>query len=278
MKALFSSPHTPFRFLALTLLSLALMFIDHRSQHLEAVRAGLATVLYPLQWLINLPVVAGEWMKEGMLSRQALLEENASLRAQHLLLSARLQKLIALEAENARLRELLDASYRLRIGERMLIAELVAVATDPYRHEIVIDKGTRHGTFIGQPVLDAHGVMGQVIHTNPFTSTVMLITDADHALPVEINRNGLRAIAVGTHDPEALELTYLPNNADIRTGDQVVTSGLGGRFPRGYPVGTVVDIRRDARQPFAEVKVRVSAHLHRTREVLLVWPSEDSRE
>ncbi|RMD69124.1 MAG: rod shape-determining protein MreC [Gammaproteobacteria bacterium] len=278
MKTLFTQSFVSARFLAFSLLSVSLMFADHHLREGEIIRSGLTAAIYPLQWLINLPVAAGDWMKEGMMTRQTLLEENASLKAQHLLLQAKVQKLVALEAENARLRELLDASYRLQVGERMLIAELLAVATDPYRHQVVIDKGTRHGTFIGQPVLDAYGVMGQVIHTNPFTSTVLLVTDADHALPVEINRNGLRGIAVGTNDARTLELIHLPNNADIRVGDRIMTSGLGQHFPKGYPVGVVVDITRDPRQPFAKVKIQASAHLNRSREVLLVWPSKTPRE
>jgi rod shape-determining protein MreC len=258
----------------LAVAAVALMLADHRLPQIEMVRAGLSVAVYPIQWLVNLPVSAGEWLTESLASRQSLLEENASLQAQYLLLKARTQKYLALEAENMRLRELLDSSFRFRVGERMLIAELLAVASDPFSQQIVIDKGTRHGVFIGQPVLDADGVMGQVVHTGPLSSRVMLLSDPNHALPVQVNRNGLRAIAVGTGSGHLLEIIDLPTNADIHAGDLLVTSGLGGRFPPGYPVGTVLSVDPSPGQPFAQVRVQPSAHLDRSREVLLVWPSD----
>jgi rod shape-determining protein MreC len=251
----------------------ALMWADHRLSQLEMVRAGLSVVVYPIQWLVNLPVNAGEWLSESLAARQTLLEENASLQAQYLLLKGRLQKYLALESENMRLRELLESSFRFRVGERMLIAELLAVATEPYSQQIVIDKGMRQGVFIGQPVLDADGVMGQVVHAGPFSSRVMLVSDPNHAIPVQVNRNGMRTIAVGTGSGNLLEILHLPNNADLRPGDLLTTSGLGGRFPAGYPVGTVLSVKPSPGQPFAKVEVLPSAHLDRSREVLLVWPS-----
>jgi rod shape-determining protein MreC len=250
-----------------------LVLADHRFHNLETVRAGLSIAVYPLQWVVNLPVTTGQWLTETLASRQKLLEENASLRAQHLLLKAQMERFSALEAENMRLRELLDSSFQFRIGERLLIAELSAVATDPFSQQVVINKGARDKVFVGQPVLDAEGVMGQVLHVAPLSSTVMLITDPNHALPVQVNRNGLRSIAVGTGRANQLELAYLPNNADIRVGDQLVTSGLGGRFPYGYPVGTVIRVEQDPRQPFAKVIAQPNARLDRNREVLLVWAS-----
>jgi rod shape-determining protein MreC len=249
------------------------MLADYRLHNLEVVRAGLSIAVYPLQWLVNLPVTTGQWLTETLASRQNLLEENASLRAQHLLLKAQMERFSALEAENVRLRELLGSSFRFRVGERLLIAELSAAATNPFSQQVVINKGSRYGAFVGQPVLDAEGVMGQVLHVTPLSATVMLITDPNHALPVQVNRSGLRAIAVGTGRANQLELAYLPNNADIRVGDRLVTSGLGGRFPYGYPVGTVVQVEHDPRQPFARVIAEPSARLDRNREVLLVWVS-----
>jgi rod shape-determining protein MreC len=255
--------------LAATLLMLA----DHGWHRLEGLRSSLSMVVYPLQWLVDLPATTAQWLTENLASRQTLLEENASLRAQYLLLKARLAKFAAMEAENMRLRELLESSFRFKVGEHLLIAEVSAVATDPYSQQVVVDKGTYDGIFVGQPVLDAEGVMGQVTHVAPLSSIVMLVTDPSHALPVQVNRNGLRSIAVGTGSGNLLELMYLPKNSDVRVGDMLVTSGLGGRFPPGYPVATVARVEQDPRLPFEKVVARPNAQLDRSREVLLVWPS-----
>ncbi len=250
-------------------ISLALMVVDHRQHHLETVRSVLSVVIYPLQFTADLPLSASRWISDTFSTRNRLQEENRELRKQNLLLRAQQQKLLALETENMRLRDLLDSS--LKIGDRVLIAELMAVDLDPYRQQVTIDKGSSSGVYQGQPVLDANAVMGQVMHVNRFTSTVLMITDARHALPVQINRNGLRTIAMGTGRINELELPHLPNNADIQVGDLLVTSGLGGRFPAGYPVAEVASVTREPGQPFAEVTARPSAHLDRTREALLVW-------
>jgi rod shape-determining protein MreC len=170
-----------------------------------------------------------------------------------------------------RLRELLESSVQLR--ERVLVAELIEVDLEPFRQQIVINKGMNHGAYDGQPIVDAGGIMGQIIHVGPFSSTVLLVTDPTHALPVQINRNGLRAIAVGRGQNGVLSLENLPTNADIREGDLVVSSGLGHRFPRGYPVGTIVQIALVPGEAFAEVSVLPSANLGQSREVLLVWPN-----
>lgn len=153
----------------------------------------------------------------------------------------------------------------------MLIAELVAVEQDPFRQQVLINKGKTSGLFVGQPVVDANAVVGQVTHINPFSASVLLITDAAHALPVQVHRNGLRTIALGTGLINRLELPHLPNNADIKVGDLLTTSGMGGSFPPGYPVAEVIDVRREPGQPFASVIAQTTAHLDRIREVLLVW-------
>ncbi len=249
--------------------SVALMVMDQRQHHLEAVRSTLSVVLYPLNFIVNLPQSSSRWLSETFSTRKQLHEQNRSLRKENLLLQARQQKLVSLETENQRLRDLLDSSFK--IGERVLIAELVAVDLDPFRQQVLINKGSRSGIYNGQPVLDANAVMGQVIHTNPFTATVLLITDVRHALPVQVNRNGLRSIALGTGRINELELPNLPNNSDIQVGDLLVTSGLGGRFPTGYPVAQVISVIREPGQPFATVKARPKAYLERAREALLVW-------
>lgn len=254
------------------LASIILMTVDHRQERLETVRYVLSSVVYPMQYVVNLPVRAGHWISESLVSHEELLRENQRLRQEHLLMSAKLQRYSMLVEENKRLRELLDSSMRL--SERVLVAELVEVELAPFRQQVVINKGARDGVYNGQPVMDASGIMGQVIHVGPFSSNVLLITDPDHALPVQVNRNGLRAIAVGTGQDDRLLLEHLPTNSDIRKGDLIVTSGLGRRFPRGYPVGTVESVSLEPGEPFATVVVRPSAKLNQSLEVLLVWPYE----
>lgn len=259
--------------LGLATLSILLMTVDHRQHHLDSVRSALSVLVYPLQWLVDLPGTSSEWFRESLSTRRELQEENASLRTQQLVLNTQLQKLEALEAENRRLRALLDSSFQ--VGTRpKLIAALLSVDMDPYRHQIEINKGSLDRLFEGQPLLDSNGVMGQLIHVGPFSATAMLITDPSHAIPVQVNRTGLRTIALGTGSIDRLELPHIPTNADVRLGDLLISSGLGGRFPPGYPVAEVVSVEQDPGSTFSEVIARPRAHLDRSREVLLVWPPE----
>lgn len=253
------------------LLSIVLMTVDHRFHHLEALRSTLSVVVYPLRYVVNLPAELGDWASGTFSTRETLQDDNRSLHTRNLLLRAQLQRMDALEAENTRLRELLRSSKK--VGERVLVAELLAVDTDPFTRLIVLNKGSRDQVYPGQPLVDAEGVMGQVVHVGPFTSTAMLITDPSHATPVLVNRNGLRAIAVGNGASGKLDLPHLPNNADIKPGDLLVTSGLGGVFPPGYPVGRVTKVDVDPSLPFAHIEAEPAAHLERSREVLLVWTS-----
>jgi len=247
-----------------------MMTVDHRQGHLEKVRSTLSVFVYPLQYVANLPLAVTNWVSEALTTRARLMEENARLRDEQLVLNSKIQKFQILEAENERLREMLQSSEKL--DERVLIAELLAVDLQPFRHQIVINKGRREGVYDGQAIVDANGVMGQIVHVGPFSSTVLLLTDPAHAIPVQINRNGLRSIAVGTGQSHILQLEHLPNNVDIKEGDLVVSSGLGSRFPAGYPVGVVYNISRVAGEPFAKVTIIPSAQLEKNREVLLVWP------
>lgn len=255
--------------MAAALLSIAIMVLDHRYNHLESLRSGLSVLLFPVQYLASLPLLLSESASDAINSRSELEAERDRLHAENLRLRARQQKFEALEAENMRLRGLLDSSFK--VGDRVLIAELVAVEQDPFRQQVLINKGKTSGLFVGQPVVDANAVVGQVTHINPFSASVLLITDAAHALPVQVHRNGLRTIALGTGLINRLELPHLPNNADIKVGDLLTTSGMGGSFPPGYPVAEVIDVRREPGQPFASVIAQTTAHLDRIREVLLVW-------
>lgn len=253
-------------------LSVVLMVMDHKYQSLESLRAVLSVAVYPLQLTTDLPGTISDWFSESLASRRQLQEENDSMHTQQLMQKVQLQRLAALEAENMRLRELLDSSFK--VGEKVLIAELLSVNLDPYKHQIVINKGKANEVYPGQPLLDAKGVMGQIVHVGPYTSTAMLITDSSHAIPVQVNRNGLRSIALGTGTINRLELPYIPNNADIRPGDLLVTSGLGGHFPPGYPVAEVAAVQHDPGHTFSLVAATPLADLNRSREVLLVWPGK----
>jgi rod shape-determining protein MreC len=250
-------------------MALILMILDHRTSVLQPLRSFISIVTYPIYLLADAPQEVSQWITEVTADEQTILEQNQELKKEKMRLKARLQKLKALEAENLRLRNLLDSSFK--VGERVLIAELSSVELDPYRQQIVISKGSRSGVFKGQPVLDANAVMGQVVSTSPLHSTVMLITDASHALPVQVLRNGLRTVAVGTGNIDSLNLPFLARNADIVQGDQLVTSGLGGIFPPGYPVATVTSVTQEPGQHFATISAEPLAHLDRAREVLLVW-------
>lgn len=253
-------------------LSCAMIWLDHRGPHLERLRAALMTLTYPVQRLVQLPTDAIAFVANTFTTHRALRVENARLSGEVRDLKLGMQRFGALQRENERLRRLLGSATE--VTERVRGAELISVETTASRRFVVIDKGARHGAFIGQPVLDADGVLGQVVHLGPFSATVMLITDAQHAVPVRIDRTGLRAVARGRHDESMLDLAFVPNTADIEVGDVVITSGLGGRFPEGYVVGRVATVDADPGQPFARVEVRPGARLANAREVLLVWPRE----
>ncbi len=264
------------RWLLLAGFSILLMVIDHREQHLDAVRKAISATVYPLRVIVDAPVSAWRWLRTTTANRNELLLENSRLNAERLLTHARLQRYAALEAENARLRAMLDATAR--VTDRVRVAEIMSVSSNPYRHAIVIDKGQQDDVYDGQALVDADGVVGQVIEAGILSSQALLISDPDHALPVEVNRNGLRTIAFGTGEYDRLELQYLPNNADIEVGDLLVTSGLGGAFPAGYPVAEVVSVERLPQEPFARVAARPSAALNQVREIMLIWPTRDAEQ
>jgi len=265
------------RVLFLVFISIVLMYFDHRENHLDTVRKGIGVAVYPVQLIVDAPVRLWAWLGESTSSRSELELELARLNSERLVTNVRLQRLTALEAENARLRALLEA--RTKVRDEVRVAQIMAVDANPYEHNLVIDVGSRDGVYDGQAIVDADGVVGQVIRAGLLTAQAVLISDSDHALPVEVNRNGLRTIAVGTGEIDRLDLPFLPNNADIRTGDLLVTSGLGGAFPAGYPVAVVDSVTRIPQDPFADVNAKPSAALDQVREVMLIWsapaPEED---
>jgi rod shape-determining protein MreC len=262
-------PALGIRLAVLLIISLVLMVLDHRQNHLQTVRQAIGAAVYPLQLIVDAPFRLWEWVREGTTERNQLQLELSRLQAERLLTNARLQRMTALEAENARLRDLLEA--RAQVRDEVRVAEIMAVDANPYRHNIVIDIGAREGAYDGQAIVDAAGVIGQVIETGLTTSQAMLISDPSHSLPVEVNRTGVRTIANGTGEIDRLDLPFLTNNADIRPGDLLVTSGLGGAFPAGYPVAVVETVTRVPQEPFADVTARPAASLDQVREVMLIW-------
>jgi rod shape-determining protein MreC len=263
------------RFLLLSLVCLSLMVLDRRDQHLDKVRGALSVVVYPVRVLVDAPFRAWGNLRTNLASRDSLVGENEQLKRDRLNSEFRLQRLAALEMENARLRGLLDS--QARVGSRALVAEILAVDLDPYGQRFDLNRGLVDGVYVGQALIDARGVVGQIDRVGPLTAEAVLITDADHAVPVSVNRNGLRTIAVGTGDSGKLLLPYLTNNqaTDIDVGDLLVSSGLGGVFPAGYPVGRVSEVRLRPDKNFAEVIVEPASALDRDREVLLVWNAAD---
>lgn len=230
----------------------------------------LAVVVYPLQYVVNAPVDAAAGLMDGLRSRDHLVEENERLKVENQLLSVKTQRYSALESENQRLRKLLDSSSAFE--QQVVVADVLAIETTPSARQIVLDKGSNQGVFVGQPMLDAYGVIGQVANVSLFSSTGLLITDPRHALPVLLNRTGLRALAVGGELPDELNLSFISINADVKECDLVVTSGLGGRFPAGYPVGRVKSVIVKPGDAFATVVVEPTAKVGHSREVMLVGP------
>lgn len=270
MQTLFlRGPSATVRMAVLVIASITLMTVDHRWHSVDMVRSALSSIIYPLQYTIDLPIRLFYWADESLSNQQSLLEKNREFEARHLENRVQLQKLDIIEKENQRLRKLLSATPKTT--ERLLISEIINVDVDPYRQLIVLNKGSNSDVYQGQPIIDAQGIMGQVIHVSPMVSTAMLITDVSHAIPVQINRTGLRAIAIGSGKIDQLNLRHLPQSVDIKNGDLLITSGLGGTFPANFPVAIISKVERPAGEPFAVIEARPHAQLDKSREVLLVW-------
>lgn len=249
-------------------LSVALMVLDHRGNYLETLRRGGSVLVEPLYRLAALPSQLARATRSAVVSQDSLVSENRDLREKLLLAQARLNRVDVLVAQNARLKDLLDAQKNL--GLTVQFARLVDVDLDPFRHRIVLNIGSSQGVSVGQPVIDAHGVMGQIVEVLPNTAVAMLITDPTHAIPVVIERTGLRTIAIGSGAIDRLDLPNIPISADVKVGDKLMTSGLGGRFPAGFPVGDIVAVKPDQSGMFTAAVARPAAALDRSGEVLLL--------
>ena len=256
------------RLLAFLILSTMLMVLDHRGGWLRTLRTQAEAVVQPLWWLAGQPARIGTSLRENAVTHAQLADDNARLRQALLLTEARNARLRTAAAENARLRGLLDSAERARLDVQL--AGVLDLDLDPTRQRLILDAGSNSGVRLGQTVIDVGGLMGQVIALTPTTATVLLLTDPDHAVPVMVARTGVRLMVYGTGRSDALQLADVPLSADVRTGDVLLTSGLGGRFPQGFAVGTVAALRADDSRAFLKADVRPAAQLDRGRDVLLL--------
>jgi rod shape-determining protein MreC len=266
---LLGGPALGLRLIVLAAMAAGLMVADHRQHHLAVIRDGVAALAYPIQWAVQAPVQAWASMRESLATKTRLEAENIKLAADNLVLRLKLLRFESLEEENRRLRAVRESSAR--VVQRSLVAEIVRVDLDPFRQRVLINKGARADVFRGQAAIDANGILGQVMRVGPYSAEIILISDPEHAIPVQVNRTGARSIALGTGRSGLLSLPYLPQNTDVIVGDLLVSSGLGGVYPPGYPVGKVTAVTRDSGQPLLAVEAEPLAGLDRDPEVLLVW-------
>ncbi|MCH7370974.1 rod shape-determining protein MreC [Aeromonas sp. MR16] len=270
MKPIFGrGPSLQLRLFLAVIISVAAIVADSRFGVFTHVRVYLSSLVSPLQYIANAPGTLLDTMSTQVQTRSSLIEQTKQQEQQLLTLRSRLLKLEQLEHENQRLRELLGSPVHKE--SRKMVAELLSVDSDPFSHQVLINKGALDGVYNGQPVINDQGVVGQVLHVGSTTSRVLLITDSSHGIPVRVLRNDLRAIASGGGELDKLDLRNLPRNTDVQVGDLLVTSGLGGRFPEGYPVATVTRSDYVEGKPFAQVEARPLVALDRLRYLLLLW-------
>ncbi|WP_412705638.1 Rod shape-determining protein MreC [Aeromonas rivipollensis] len=270
MKPIFGrGPSLQLRLFLAVIISVAAIVADSRFGVFTHVRVYLSSLVSPLQYIANAPGTLLDTMSTQVQTRSSLIEQTKQQEQQLFTLRSRLLKLDQLEHENQRLRELLGSPVHKE--SRKMVAELLSVDSDPFSHQVLINKGALDGVYNGQPVINDQGVVGQVLHVGSTTSRVLLITDSSHGIPVRVLRNDLRAIASGSGELDKLELRNLPRNTDVQVGDLLVTSGLGGRFPEGYPVATVTRSDYVEGKPFAQIEARPLVALDRLRYLLLLW-------
>lgn len=266
-----------YRALTFIFLSVSMMVTDTRFSYLDKIRYGLGYATAPIYWVADVPARVSFWIDDVFVSHTDLVEENERLREELLLSQRELQLLESLASENSRLLELRDASEI--VGREVLPAEIINVSPDPFSKRILINKGSRDGAFVGQALLDANGLMGQVVEVLPFTSWVMLITDSHHVTPVQVNRNGERALARGSRDnTDTLELEFVTHTQDMLAGDKLVSSGMGQIYPKNYPVAEITSVFADPGQPFATITARPLAKIASTRHVMLVFDGNEQVE
>lgn len=256
------------RLIAYLALAMVLMVLDHRNGWMWRIRYSAAAVVEPMYRLANMPTAAMRAASVAFADRQALTEQNQRLREDLLLANAKLNRMASVAQQNERLKQLLDTQRSLGLNVQLARVVGVDLGADSYR--LLINRGARDGVKVGQPVIDAHGIMGQVVNVLPTMAQVMLLTDPTHAIPVVIERTGLRTVAYGDRDQPGLSLPNIPMAADVKPGDRLVTSGVGGRFPPGFPVGTVRSVAPAATGMFMDAHATPAAQIHRSDDVLLL--------
>ncbi len=257
-------------------LSFAVLAIDATTDWLKPVKAKVMLWVEPLYIASDLPNQVTHWMQGVTSSKDELLVSNAQLDAENLVLRGKAQRLVSLAIENVRLRELLNSTSLLE--EKVIVGEIIAVSPIPQSHYVMLNKGSEDGVYEGQAVIDAQGLFGQVVNVSPANSRVLLISDQRHAVPVQVNRNGVRAIAEGTGDYYRLNIPHIAPTTDIEQGDVLSTSGLGGIFPVGYPVAEIISVEHKPGQPYLTVLAQPLALLDRSRHVLLLFSREYQNE
>ncbi|EGQ7983439.1 rod shape-determining protein MreC [Vibrio vulnificus] len=274
MKPIFGrGPSLQLRLFFAVIASASLMLADGRLDAFSSVRYFLNSLVAPIQYTANLPRSMFDGVYERFSTRQSLLEGNQNLKREVLRLRSDLLLLEQYKEENQRLRKLLGSSF-VR-DEKKMVAEVMAVDTSPYRHQVVIDKGGIDGVYIGQPVLNEKGIVGQITFVAAHNSRVLLLSDAKNAIPVQVVRNDIRVIASGNGSIDEIQLEHIPTSTDVQVDDLLVTSGLGGVYPEGYPVAYVTSVEHDTRREFAAIKAKPVVEFDRLRYLLLVWPNED---
>lgn len=273
MKPIFSrGPSLQLRLFLAVIAAIGLIVADSRLGTFVKIRNYMDTAVSPFYFLANGPRKVLDSVSETLATRQQLELENRALRQELLLKNSDILLLGQFKQENARLRELLGSP--LRQDEHKMVTQVISTGSDPYSDQVVIDKGSDNGVYEGQPVISDKGVVGQVVAVAKVTSRVLLICDASHALPIQVLRNDIRVIAAGSGCADDLQLEHLPNNTDIRVGDVLVTSGLGGRFPEGYPVAVVSSVKVDNQRAYTVIQARPTAGLQRLRYLLLLWGAD----
>jgi len=268
----FEKNYSSYRLIIVIILSCVLMYQDYQGTYTVKLRSYLSASLYPIQYLINLPNNLRENFYENFLIREQIISQNQKLKEENLNLKSQMQQIYRLESENKRLYELIDSKPKTE--NTYLFADIISTSKTLYKHQILINRGSRDGIELGSSIVNAEGIVGHVIRDQIFASEVLLISDLEHAIPVEIVRTGLRTIAVGTGEFNSLRINTLPTNSDLKKEDIIITSGLGGRYPEGFPVGTVKEITAEAGNPFLEVEILPFANLKTINEVWVIQTNE----
>ena len=258
------------RMLLALVLSSVFIYCDHKLASFETARTYFQSLVSPLQYIANTPKQLMDYASDNLVSRSQLMEDNERYQMNELLLNEKLLQLNILKQENDRLRKLLASPVKSEY--KKMVAEILAVDSDPYSQQVVIDRGELDGIYEGQPVIDDTGVVGQVLHVGANNSRVLLLTDITHAIPLRVHRNGIRLIARGTGSVSQMEVNHVPHSTDIKVGDLLVTSGLGGKFPQGYPVAEVIYVSDSSEKEFAQINIRPLVNFNRLRYLLMLWP------